>query len=76
MAALGPLLGLPAGGTMGERAEQVVTALLSPQDWLLIFYNAPRPSDLAGWLPGGTGHVLVTNPGAGRPAAGRGPGLD
>jgi hypothetical protein len=60
---------------MGERAEQVVPALPSRQDWLVIFYNAPRPIDLAGWLPGGTGHVLITSPGAGRPAAGRGPGL-
>jgi hypothetical protein len=34
--------GMPPGkvcvpGTMGERAEPVVTALLSRQDWLVIF---------------------------------------
>ena len=61
LAALGPLLGLPAEGTMGERAEQVVTALGSRQDWLVVFDNAHRPGDLAGWLPGGAGHVLITS---------------
>jgi Tfp pilus assembly protein PilF len=61
LAALGPLLGLHGDGTMGERAEQVVAALGSREDWLLVFDNAHRPGDLRGWLPGGAGHVLVTS---------------
>ena len=29
--------------------------------WLLVFDNAESPEDIAGWLPGGDGHVLVTS---------------
>jgi hypothetical protein len=29
--------------------------------WLLIFDNAGQPGDVAGWLPGGSGHVLITS---------------
>jgi tetratricopeptide (TPR) repeat protein len=29
--------------------------------WLLVFDNAKEPGDLDGWLPGGTGHVLITS---------------
>ena len=29
--------------------------------WLLVFDNAENPEDLAGWLPGGSGHVLITS---------------
>jgi hypothetical protein len=61
LAALGPLLGLPGDGTMGERAAQVVTVLGARGDWLLVFDNAHRPGDLQGWLPGGAGHVLITS---------------
>jgi Tfp pilus assembly protein PilF len=61
LAALGPLLGFPGDATMGERAAQVVTALRAREDWLLVFDNAHRPGDLAGWLPGGAGHVLITS---------------
>jgi Tfp pilus assembly protein PilF len=61
LAALGPLLRLPAEGTMGERAEQVVSALRAQRDWLMVFDNAHRPGDLQGWLPGGAGHVLITS---------------
>jgi len=61
LAALGPVLGLPGDGTMGELAEQVVTALRAREDWLLVFDNAHRPGDLQGWLPGGAGHVLITS---------------
>ena len=61
LAALGPLLGLPGEGTVGERAAGVVAALGSRRDWLVVFDNAHRPGDLAGWLPGGAGHVLITS---------------
>jgi len=29
--------------------------------WLLVFDNAEAPQDLAPWLPGGAGHVLITS---------------
>ncbi len=35
-------------------------ALRERERWLLIFDNAEMPEDLAGWLPGGKGHVLIT----------------
>jgi Tfp pilus assembly protein PilF len=61
LAALGPLLRLPQDGTTGERATDVVAALGSRRDWLLVFDNAHRPGDLRGWLPGGAGYVLITS---------------
>jgi hypothetical protein len=29
--------------------------------WLLVFDNAKEPEDVTAWLPGGTGHVLITS---------------
>jgi hypothetical protein len=29
--------------------------------WLLVFDNAEHPEHVAGWLPGGNGHVLITS---------------
>ena len=46
---------------MGEIAAQVVGALGSRRDWLVVFDNAQRPGDLVGMLPGGGGHVLITS---------------
>jgi hypothetical protein len=48
LAALGPLLNLPPGGTMGERAADVVRVLGTRADWLLVFDNCRRPGDLTG----------------------------
>jgi Tetratricopeptide repeat len=61
-AALGGELGcVPAGaGTEAVRAA-VLGELRQWGRWLLVFDNAEAPGDLAGWLPGGGGHVLITS---------------
>jgi len=61
-AALGAALGCvqPEAGTEAVRAA-VLADLHQRDRWLLIFDNAERPADLAGWLPGGGGHVLITS---------------
>ncbi len=61
VAAMAPLLGLPADGPAGEVATAVMAALGSRRDWLMVFDNAQAPGDLAGMLPGGAGHVLITS---------------
>ena len=61
LAAMAPLLGLPADGPAGEVAASVLAALRSRRDWLMVFDNAQVPGDLAGMLPGGAGHVLITS---------------
>jgi transcriptional regulator with XRE-family HTH domain len=43
-------------------AGRAAVAELRRRDrWLLVFDNAEKPEDVAGWLPGGTGHVLITS---------------
>ena len=61
-AALGMALGcVQAGaGTAAVRAA-MLTDLHQRGRWLLIFDNAENPADIAGWLPGGGGHVLITS---------------
>ena len=61
LAAMAPLLGIDADGPTGELAAAVTGALASRRDWLLVFDNAQAPSDLAGMLPSGGGHVLITS---------------
>ncbi len=39
----------------------VLAALRSAGRWLLVFDNAERPEDVLAWLPGGSGHVLITS---------------
>ena len=60
-AALGMALGCvqPETGTEAVRAA-VLGELRERGRWLLVFDNAERPADIAGWLPGG-GHVLITS---------------
>ena len=53
-----------------------MAALEERRDWLVVFDNAQVPADLAGMLPRGGGHVLITSRdparGADRRAAGPG----
>ena len=58
---MAPLLGIDTDAPAGELAAAVVAALGSRRDWLVVFDNAQAPADLAGMLPGGGGHVLITS---------------
>jgi tetratricopeptide (TPR) repeat protein len=60
LAALASSLGLPAPpGCYG--ADPVMRILRGRERWLLIFDNAQDPADVRPWLPGGSGHVLITS---------------
>ena len=61
-AALGMALGCvqPEAGT-GAARTAVLAELHQRGRWLLVFDNAENPADIAGWLPGGAGHVLITS---------------
>ncbi len=62
VAALGHALGClqPGAGTEAVRAA-VLAELRYRGRWLLVFDNAEDPADVAPWLPGGGGHVLITS---------------
>ena len=62
VAALGLALGCvqPGAGTQTVRAA-VLAELRLRGRWLLVFDNAEDPADVAPWLPGGGGHVLITS---------------
>ena len=53
---------LPRAWTGVDAAVAALLAELNHRGrWLLIFDNAARPADLAGYRPAGSGHVLVTS---------------
>jgi transcriptional regulator with XRE-family HTH domain len=62
VAALGLALGCvqPGAGTEAVRVA-VLAELRHRGRWLLVFDNAEDPADVAPWLPGGSGHVLITS---------------
>jgi tetratricopeptide (TPR) repeat protein len=61
-AALATDLGCARPGAGPDTLRRAVLAELRGRDrWLLLFDNAESPEDLAGWLPGGSGHVLITS---------------
>jgi DNA-binding CsgD family transcriptional regulator/transcriptional regulator with XRE-family HTH domain len=60
VAALGLALGCVQAGTEAMRAA-VLAELRERGRWLLVFDNAGDPADVAPWLPGGGGHVLITS---------------
>ncbi|MFC1405968.1 MULTISPECIES: FxSxx-COOH system tetratricopeptide repeat protein [Streptacidiphilus] len=64
LAELAVKLDLRPGDNAAEAAEAAREALWQSSKvgrWLLIFDNADRPSEIAGFLPGGPGHVLITS---------------
>ena len=62
VAALGLALGCVPPGTGTEAVRAAVLAELRHRGrWLLVFDNAEDPADVAPWLPGGGGHVLITS---------------
>ena len=63
-------LAVERGWVSGDEAPElvrrtVIGALHDRDRWLLIFDSAERPADIAPWLPGGSGHVLITSSGHG-----------
>jgi transcriptional regulator with XRE-family HTH domain len=62
VADLGQALGCVPAGAGSEAVRAVVLAELRHRGrWLLIFDNAGAPADVAPWLPGDGGHVLITS---------------
>ena len=62
VAGLGQALGCIAAGAGNEAVRAAVLAELRQRGrWLLIFDNAEAPADVAPWLPGDGGHVLITS---------------
>ncbi len=61
-AALGAALGcVQPGASTGEVRAAVLADLHQRGRWLLVFDNAEHPAAITPWLPGGTGHVLITS---------------
>jgi tetratricopeptide (TPR) repeat protein len=61
-AALGAALECVEAGAGTQMVRSAVLSELRDRgEWLLIFDNAQNPGDVAGWLPGGGGHVLITS---------------
>jgi tetratricopeptide (TPR) repeat protein len=61
-AALGcDLLCADQGAPLEVVRRAVLSALRELGSWLLVFDNAARVEDIAKWLPGGDGHVLITS---------------
>jgi hypothetical protein len=62
VAALGAVLSCVQAGAEVEAVRTAVLGELRERGrWLLVFDNAEDPADIAGWLPGGGGHVLITS---------------
>ena len=61
MVTLAVALGLVEPGSDAAIAVPALKAYLRRHDsWLLLFDNAELPSAVSSWLPGGTGHIIIT----------------
>ena len=61
-AALAVRLGcVSPGGQLSSVRQALREELRGRQSWLLVLDNAGDPEAVAGWLPGGKGHVLITS---------------
>jgi Tetratricopeptide repeat/NB-ARC domain len=49
------------GAELGIVRRAVLAELRERDRWLLVFDNAEDPEDVMEWLPGGSGHVLITS---------------
>ena len=59
-------LGIALGCVQAEAGTEVVRAAVlgdlgQRNRWLLVLDNAEHPADVRPWLPGGSGHVLITS---------------
>jgi tetratricopeptide (TPR) repeat protein len=64
LAALAPLVGISGVSEdeiVSETAERVVNTLRHLRDWIVVFDNAQTLADIAGHIPSGNGHVLITS---------------
>ncbi|RFU18916.1 SARP family transcriptional regulator [Geodermatophilus marinus] len=61
LATLAARLHLPLGPTATDTVDRLLTELRCRDRWLLVFDNAEHPQDVAGYRPGGAGHVLITS---------------
>ncbi|MGY1763749.1 FxSxx-COOH system tetratricopeptide repeat protein [Geodermatophilus sp. SYSU D00779] len=61
LTALAARLGLTPEPTVADTVDRLLAELHGRDRWLLVFDNAERPADLAGYRPGGGGHVLITS---------------
>ncbi len=63
LADLARKMGLQVGDNVAEASEAALEELRrdTTPHWLLIFDNADDPKQLEPYLPGGTGHVLITS---------------
>jgi hypothetical protein len=49
------------GTATPDAVAAIKNYLRNNRRWLLVFDNAQKPDDIRDWLPGGTGHVIVTS---------------